>query len=73
MIPTILFKTFRIVPELLRLLSYPAVLGAFGMSLYHLYIGNCFSAMVFMFMANMLLNERRYSTLKDRLDAHSYL
>jgi hypothetical protein len=51
----------------------PASMVCLGLALYEMYNYNFFSALVYTFMANMILTEQRYSAIKERLDAQEYL
>lgn len=59
--------------KITRALLTPAALVCLGMSMYNLYSNNFFTAIVFIFMANMIVTESRYREIKRRLDVQEYL
>jgi len=69
----LLFKVFKIISSTVKFLMKLATVACLCLATYEFYCNNFLTALIYVFMANMILTERRYSALKERFDAQEYL
>lgn len=70
---TFFYVLFGAVSKTVQALTKPAAIVCLGLAMYQLYSNNFFSALILVFLSNMILVESRYREIKARLDAQEYL